>query len=140
MALQTLHKNMKPGDPPILVASHTNHALDQLLRHIKQFEENFIRLGGFTHDLENIKPRTLYEVKMLVKNPEVKGGARGPANSEMRRLVKEMHEILRPLHMNFSAQEPEPVKSEYFVQYGIITEAQRESLIQGAKDWVRADR
>lgn len=70
-ALHTLHKNMRPGDPPILVASHTNHALDQLLRHVKQFDEEFIRLGGFTADQENIKPRTIYEVKQAVKKPDV---------------------------------------------------------------------
>ena len=63
---------MKPGDPPILVASHTNHALDQLLRYVKQFDEEFIRLGAFTTDKENIKPRTMYEVKQAFKKPDVR--------------------------------------------------------------------
>lgn len=62
---------MRPEDPPILVASHTNHALDQLLRHVQAFDEEFIRLGGFTTDYENIKPRTMYEVKQAVKRPDV---------------------------------------------------------------------
>ena len=131
IALKTLHNNMKHGDPPIVVAAHTNHALDQLLRHIITFEKDFIRLGGFTTDVENIKPRTLYEVMQLVKKPDVTGGARVPAMIKMRRLVSDMAAILRPL------TEGTLIPSEVFVQYGIITEAQRESLIEGTKGWLR---
>lgn len=131
IALKTLLKNMKYGDPPIIVAAHTNHALDQLLRHVIPFEKDFIRLGGFTTDLENIKPRTLHEVKQLVKKPDIRGGARGPAMIKMRRLVSDMTAILRPL------MEGTLIRPEAFVQYGIITEAQRESLIEGTKNWLR---
>ena len=131
IALKTLHKNMKYGDPPIIVASQTNHALDQLLRHIIPFEKDFIRLGGFTTDFENIKPRTLHEVKQLVKKPDIRGGARGPAMIKMRRLTSDMTAILRPL------MEGTLIRPEVFVQYSIITEAQRESLIEGTKDWLR---
>ena len=123
---------MRHGDPPIIVAAHTNHALDQLLRHIMAFEKDFIRLGGFTTDQENIKPRTLHEVKEMTKKPDITGGARGPAMMKMRRLVPDMTAMLRPL------TEGTLISSEVFVQYGIITEAQRESLIQGTKDWLRA--
>ena len=77
VALDTLHKNLRSEDPPIIVAAHTNHALDQLLRHVMNFEDKFIRLGGFTTDTENIKPRTLHEVKLTVKKQEIVGGARG---------------------------------------------------------------
>ena len=137
VALKTLHKNLRPGDPPIIVAAHTNHALDQLLRHIKQFDEDFIRLGGFTSDHENIKPRTMHEVKQAVKKPDVPGGARGPAMAQMRRLIKEMDQIISPLAV--SRGEDEPIKSEVFVQYGVINETQRESLIKGASEWHRSD-
>ncbi|KAL8795459.1 MAG: hypothetical protein Q9195_002048 [Heterodermia aff. obscurata] len=133
VALKTLHKNMKHGDPPIIIAAHTNHALDQLLRHVIPFEKAFIRLGSFTTDFENIAPRTLHEVKQLVKTPEIRGGARGPAKAKMRRLVSVMADILRPL------MEGTLIPSEVFVQYGIITEAQRESLIEGTKGWLRSD-
>ena len=132
VALKTLLKNMKHGDPPIIVASHTNHALDQLLRHIATFEKDFIRLGAFTTDVENIKPRTLHELKKLIKKPDIPGGARGPAMAKMRRLVSDMTAILRPL------MEGTLIPSEVFVEYGIITEAQRESLIEGTKDWLRS--
>ena len=131
IALKTLHKNMKHGDPPIIVAAHTNHALDQLLRHVIPFEKDFIRLGGFTTDLENIKPRTLHEVKQLVKKPAITGGAKRPAMLKMRRLVSDMIAMLRPLMVGTL------IPSEVFLQYGIITEAQRESLIEGMKDWLR---
>ena len=121
------------------MAAHTNHALDQLLRHIKKFDEGFIRLGGFTSDYEHIKPRTMHEVKSAIKQPDISGGMRGPAMAEMRRLVKEMVHIISPLAARSEEREPEPIKSEFFVQYGIITEAQRESLVKGAQDWQRAD-
>ena len=87
VAIETMHRNLQSGDPPIIVAAHTNHALDQLLRHIMKFEEKFIRLGGFTTDYENIKPRTLHEVKQSIKRPEIIGGASGPAHTKMRRYV-----------------------------------------------------
>ena len=98
-----------------------------------RFDEKFIRLGGFTTDSENIKPRTLYEVKQMVKNVDIPGGARGPAVAKMRRLVTDMVSILKPIMGGIL------IPSETFVQYGIITEAQRESLAEGTKDWLRSD-
>ena len=133
VALETIHKNMTAEDPPIVVAAHTNHALDQLLRHVMKFDKDFIRLGGFTTDHENIKPRTLYEVKQMVNNTKIPGGARGPAMAKMRRLVTEMIAILEPIMSG------KLIPSETFVQYGVITEAQRESLLEGMKDWLRSD-
>ena len=133
VALETMHKNMTAEDPPIIVAAHTNHALDQLLRHVMRFEEKFIRLGGFTTDYENIKPRTLHEVKQWVKNTTIPGGARAPAMAKMRRLVAEMVAILEPIMTG------KLIPSETFVQYGVITEAQHESLLEGMKDWLRSD-
>ena len=133
-ALETMHKNMVVGDPPIIVAAHTNHALDQLLRQIMKFEKEFIRLGGFTTDNQNITPRTLHEVKQLVNNTTtIPGGARVPAMAKMRRLVADMIAILEPLMSG------KLIPSKTFVQYGVITEAQRESLLEGMKDWLRSD-
>lgn len=62
IALKLLIHNMSPTDPPIVVACQTNHALDQLLRHVASFEENFIRLGGRSKDTGIVKQRTLYNV------------------------------------------------------------------------------
>lgn len=68
IAISILLDNMSSEDPPIIIAAHTNHALDQLLRHISAFEPEFIRIGGFTKDMEIIKPRTLYNVKESIKH------------------------------------------------------------------------
>jgi helicase required for RNAi-mediated heterochromatin assembly 1 len=46
VALRILLSNMGKDDPPVIVTCQTNHALDQLLRHVAEFEPNFIRLGG----------------------------------------------------------------------------------------------
>lgn len=59
VALQAMLQNMRKDDPPIVVACQTNHALDQLLRHIAEFEPSFIRLGGQTKDQDKIKKRTV---------------------------------------------------------------------------------
>jgi helicase required for RNAi-mediated heterochromatin assembly 1 len=67
MALMLLMKNMSPEDPPIVVACQTNHALDQLLRHVAKFDERFIRLGGRSKDTGIVKERTLYKVGNYMK-------------------------------------------------------------------------
>ncbi|EED17574.1 DEAD box helicase involved in nonsense mediated decay, putative [Talaromyces stipitatus ATCC 10500] len=64
-ALRLYLSNWKEGDPPIVIAAHTNHALDQLLNHISAFVPDYIRLGGRSLD-ENVKKRTLFEVKELL--------------------------------------------------------------------------
>lgn len=62
--LSVMLRNLHPGDPPIVVAAQTNHALDQLLNLIAPVEPNFLRLGGRTsEDNVVVKERTLYEVR-----------------------------------------------------------------------------
>ena len=134
LAIRLMLENMGPKDPPIIVAAHTNHALDQLLRHISAFEPAFIRLGGFTKDEETIKPRTLYELKQAVKHNNPIGSLRGPAITKIRQLAKEMTIGLAPL-----IEGKEPFSAALLHDYGVITDAQYESLVQGAKEWVRSD-
>lgn len=62
-ALKVLLANKTASDPPIIVACQTNHALDQLLRHIARFEPDFVRLGGRSSD-PNIKKRTLFQLRL----------------------------------------------------------------------------
>ena len=133
MALRILHHNMLPRDPPIIVAAHTNHAIDQLLRHIAEFEPNFIRLGGRTTDMDVIKPRTLYEVKKEDRqsNPSA---PRLPPLHKQRQIVQELVKLLEPL-----CDANHPYSSDLFRKYGVITEAQLESLRKGAQEWVRVD-
>lgn len=70
IALKIMLANMRRDDPPIIVACQTNHALDQILRHIAEFEPNFVRLGGQTKDQDVIKKRTVSArstMKLLLK-------------------------------------------------------------------------
>ena len=133
VALELLLCNMPSGDPPIILAAHTNHAVDQLLRHVAKFEPDFIRLGGRSTDMENIKPRTLYEVKNADKqsNP---AAPKAPSSARQRQQIQEMLKLLAPL-----TEREQPFSSELFKDYGIITEIQQASLRKGAAEWVRAD-
>ena len=133
IAIRLLLENMTSNDPPLLLVAHTNHALDQLLRHVSKFEPEFIRLGGWTKDMDIIKPRTLFEVKEAVKHSNPKGSLRGPALAKIKQLRKEMIHLLSPL-----AEGKEPLGASLFKKHGVISDSQFESLIQGAKDWVRA--
>ena len=133
IALRVLLANMTPEDPPIIISAHTNHALDQLLRHVSKFEPEFIRLGGWTKDMEIIKPRTLWEVKDAARHSNPKGGLRGPALTKLKQLTREMTLLLAPL-----TQGKEPLTSGLFKKYGVISDIQYESLAKGAKEWVTA--
>ncbi|KAL8763723.1 MAG: hypothetical protein Q9184_000515 [Pyrenodesmia sp. 2 TL-2023] len=130
LALKVLLQNKRHTDPPIIVSAHTNHALDQLLRHIAEFEPNFIRLGGMTMDKDIIEPRKLFNVKQATKLGVVPGGMKGQAMGAMRRLVKDMQELLKPL------SEGAPFDEEVFNAYGILTEQQCKLLVKGAEHWV----
>ncbi|KAI9832987.1 MAG: hypothetical protein M1826_000766 [Phylliscum demangeonii] len=134
-ALQVLLKSRAADDPPIIIASQTNHALDQMLRHIAPFEDNFVRLGGRTLDQEVIKLHTLHELRKLKRMPVFAGGLRGPAQSRLRRLEQKMTTLLDPLH-----EQAEPFSAETFHSAGLISEAQKKSLDQGHKGWVHAVR
>ncbi|KAL8813625.1 MAG: hypothetical protein Q9200_000107 [Gallowayella weberi] len=129
-ALKVLLENKRVEDPPIIIAAQTNHALDQLLRHIASVEPKFIRLGGMTLDQEIIKQRTLFEVKQSTKLGVVPGGLRGPALAGMRSLIKEMKTLLNPL------TEGEPIGEEAFKSHKILTEDQCKYLVKGAEKWV----
>ncbi|KAL8862093.1 MAG: hypothetical protein Q9178_001548 [Gyalolechia marmorata] len=130
VALKVLLENKRDNDPPILVAAQTNHALDQLLRHIAPIESKFIRLGGMTSDNEIIKPRTLYEVKQATKLGTVPGGLKGPALAGMRTLIKEIHALLKPL------TEGKALDEDVLKAYKILTQDQCKFLLKGAEKWV----
>ncbi|KAL8683219.1 MAG: hypothetical protein Q9186_000831 [Xanthomendoza sp. 1 TL-2023] len=130
VALKVLLENKRVEDPPIIVAAQTNHALDQLLRHIASVEPKFIRLGGMTLDQEIIKQRTLFEVKQSTKLGIVPGGLKGPALAGMRSLIHEMQTLLKPL------TEGKPFGEEVFKAHKILTEEQCKYLLKGAEKWV----
>jgi helicase required for RNAi-mediated heterochromatin assembly 1 len=122
MALKVMLDNMKPGDPPIIVACQTNHALDQLLRHVALFEEKFARLGGRSKDTDIIKKRTLYFLRQG-KKTFVTGGMRGPARTKLDALSSEMCVGLSALELGKGLQDHVLLR-----KMGIITETQCESL------------
>ena len=135
IAVKLLLENMRPGDPPIILAAHTNHALDQLLRHIAAFEPNFIRLGGRTNDQDVIKPRTLFELKKATTPPEIIGGLQRPASVKQKALVKDLTLILDPL-VDSREEKKEILPISLLLKHGIISQAQIKSLEKGAANWV----
>lgn len=133
VALRALASEMTESDPPLIIASQTNHALDQLLRHVAQFEDNFVRLGGRTLDQDVVKMHTLYELRKVKKLPPVTGGLQGPAAGRIRRCAGKMAAYLEPFY-----EQKEPMSAELLHRIGLLTEAQFKSLEQGATGWVRA--
>lgn len=132
VALELLLRNMSPHDPPVILAAHTNHAVDQLLRHVARFEPNFIRLGGMTTDMENIRPRTLFEIRNNARLGQDK--LKPPSLVKQKNVGQEIKLLLTPFVDN-----EEPFSAELFKQYGVLTENQFDSLEKGAADWVRGE-
>ncbi|KAE8349973.1 P-loop containing nucleoside triphosphate hydrolase protein [Aspergillus coremiiformis] len=133
IALRILLSSMKPGDPPVIIASHTNHALDQLLKHVSRFESDYIRLGGRSNDTE-VKRRTLHAVRQDEPIVTLQGGVLGQAQRRYRGFHKTIAELLR----DFNAENADvPLPSQLFVKYGLLTATQCESLAKGAEGWVR---
>lgn len=122
-ALRVLIENLRPGDPPIIVAAQTNHAVDQLLKHIMTFEQNVVRLGGRT-DKENadIWKRTLFELRHA--NAMLPDGKRGLAacRREHTRRVDEIRNALDYLLQD------KVIDSDTLVRYGLISQSQQDSL------------
>lgn len=126
-AIKILLENMAADAPPIIIAAQTNHAVDQILRHISRFEPEFIRLGGQTTDHDVIKPRTLYELKGT-KKPPTSSGTRAAAN--IRRIVgNELDKVLQPF------QSDELISADTFFQNGLLSESQRDSINLMESKW-----
>ncbi|KAI9801073.1 MAG: hypothetical protein M1833_002941 [Piccolia ochrophora] len=121
---------MSKEDPPIIIASQTNHALDQLLLHVAAFEKDFIRLGGRSADQNEIKQRTMQELRQ-VKKPGMRGTGHGAANTVFKRQEERMKTILAPLR-----DQKQPHSAQVLFERGVISRGQFESLEHGAADWV----
>jgi len=134
LALEILVKNRRLDDPPIIIAAQTNHALDQLLGHVSNFDPTYIRLGGRSTNAE-VKQRALYEVRQKERIPLIPGGKLGESNARLKAQAKKIIEILEPLHQARS----EPFSAGVLFQLGIITDTQRHSLENGAAEWVSSE-
>lgn len=132
VGLRVLVENKSSSDPPIIVAAQTNHALDQILGHISNFEDNYIRLGGRSKKPE-VKKHTVYEIRKKNNVRPPLGSLLGHATRAQSELAKAMIETLGPLA---SAGEARPLAPDFLRNLGIITPAQAESLITHANQWV----
>jgi helicase required for RNAi-mediated heterochromatin assembly 1 len=74
-AIEVILANRQHGDPPVIVAAQTNHAVDMLLCHTMRRGANILRLGGRTED-EDIVPRTIFNLRQKFRGPaDSKGGS-----------------------------------------------------------------
>lgn len=131
-ALKILLSNMKTGDPPIIISAQTNHALDQLLSHVAEFEPDYIRLGGRSGD-EAIRKRTLYEVRQTTSAPALVGGLFTAAKRKLQHLIEQIVKLLEPFAV---AREDRPFPARIFLESGILTRPQYDSLEENASGWV----
>lgn len=136
-AIKIMLANRTSSDPPIIIACQTNHAVDQILRHIARFEPDFIRLGGRSKDKDIIKKRTLYEVKKECEGslPRLSGCLKPNARKKMNALEKEIALLLTPLKPTKT-----PMDFRMLERMGLLTEKQANTLEAGASQWVQDER
>ena len=135
VALETLVRNRRDGDPPIIIAAQTNHALDQLLVHVSKFDPLYVRLGGQTKNAD-VKKRALYEVRSKDRIPLLPGGLLGRSQHLLEIKAKELIETLRPLN---NENGRDPFAPHTLEELGVITQAQAESLVRGSEQWVSSE-
>lgn len=131
-AIRIMLANRRKDDTPIIIACQTNHAVDQILRHVALFEPEFVRLGGRSKDREIIKPRTLYEVRRLTSENPLSGSLAGRARRAMKEMENRFKMLLSPLRAD-----KQPLDFRLLEQLGLLTTAQADSLEKGASQWVQ---
>lgn len=129
IALKLLLSQMTPDDPPIIIATHTNHALDQILSQIAEFEGNYIRLGGRSGDA-NIRKRMLYEIAKSESRPIIIGGLLGSARTDLVGLAAQLINVLRLFDQESVHG---PIRATTFAEYGLLTQDQCDSLEQSER-------
>ncbi|EMC94186.1 hypothetical protein BAUCODRAFT_141556 [Baudoinia panamericana UAMH 10762] len=134
-AVEVILKNRAPDDPPLIVACQTNHAVDQMLRKIGEFDKNFLRLGGRSKDKDIKENHTLHKIKQKNADNAVAGCLKPSATKKMRDLRKDIAIVLSPL-------EPKKVPLDYRMleKIGLLTPKQADSLEAGASEWVQDNR
>ncbi|KLJ09887.1 hypothetical protein EMPG_14680 [Blastomyces silverae] len=132
IALKVLLSTLPSTDPPIIIAAQTNHALDQLLRHVAQFEMNYVRLGGRSADLD-IKKRTIFELRKANPVPTIPGGLFGPSKKRLKELADNIFKLFEPFA---PVNSKSPLPAALLLKLNIITQSQYDSLVKGAEGWV----
>nr|OQO30883.1 hypothetical protein B0A51_01507 [Rachicladosporium sp. CCFEE 5018] len=133
-ALKIMVANCRTGDPPIVIACQTNHALDQLLNHVSPFCPELARLGGRSKDRGYIKSRTMYELRQAESNNRLAGSADNGTRKDMANLEKDISAALLPLKPDIKTV----LDHEFLASIGLLTEGQVKSLVDGASQWVQA--
>ncbi|KAK0737368.1 P-loop containing nucleoside triphosphate hydrolase protein [Apiosordaria backusii] len=124
-ALKVLVANRrKHGGPPIIVAAHTNHALDQLLTFCLEFE--VLRLGGFTKS-EDIKKCTTFE-RQRAERGSRQSDTRSRYN-EKRRLERRQKELIQDIKIMLQDVFCDRlIDPDRLLEAGVITQEQHDSL------------
>ena len=130
-ALKALLQNTPEGAPPILISCQTNHALDQILRQVADFEPRYARIGAFSKD-PDIRQRTTYSLRDSVKSVKIAGDLWRPATKQMESIVKELQEDLGALDPEYDI-----LDSKLLLSKGLISQGQLESLEKGATEWIQ---
>lgn len=123
-ALNTILANRQPGDPPVIVAAQTNHALDQLLIYCNSAGANIMRVGGRTEN-EVIKERTVYNLrKSLGKDGPGDGRAKYRSLEKARvQIIERFKTLVDGVFGGDGLLDPQAL-----LDAGVINEAQFESL------------
>jgi cold shock CspA family protein len=83
------NRNMRPR-APILVVCYTNHALDQFLEGVLQFEDNIVRIGSRSKS-EGLKERN---IRVLTQQRGLTGKEQNRARKQINQNLKEVQEQL----------------------------------------------
>lgn len=123
-ALMTILANRRPGDPPVIVAAQTNHALDQILIYCHSAGARILRVGGRTGN-EIIKERTVYNLRQSLRKDKPGDGRDKYRSLEKARLqiVETFKNLVDGVFGGHDLLDPQAL-----LDAGVINEAQFESL------------
>ena len=119
-ALRVCLGSRKIGDPPIIVAAQTNHALDQLLSLLFDHKARILRVGGRTEN-ERIAEHTVFKMRQRSKCSQAAGLRALDAARQVH--IQTLKELAAAA---FSGGLLDPAG---LLQAGVITQAQYESLV-----------
>ncbi|RAL58656.1 hypothetical protein DID88_003020 [Monilinia fructigena] len=130
--LKVMLSNRRNG--PIIVAAQTNHALDQLLTHIADFEDNFVRLGGrCDRGNATILARTLYELRLKTK--DLKASHFSTVRSAYRThdaVIESIQELLFPVTqvMQRNPSHEDLLTGKILLEYDILSQEHYDSFYE----------
>ncbi|KAG8160778.1 hypothetical protein KVR01_009042 [Diaporthe batatas] len=122
-ALNVILSNRQLGDPPVIIAAQTNHALDQLLIYCHEAGAKILRVGGRTGN-EIIKERTVYNLRQSLGKGGIDGRLKYKSLEKQRlQIIEELKTVVDGV---FGGQEL--LDPQALLDAGVINEAQFNSL------------